>query len=281
VDTSVDETGTTVVVASYDFVENQILAELYTQALRRAGVSAEVVTALGTREVVEPALEQGKVDLVVDYLGTALDFLVPATPLSHGTAEQVHAALLTEFAPRGVSVMPFAAAEDKNGFAVSAGFSSAEQVRRLSDLIPLADTLVLGGPPECPERRYCGMGLRQVYGLDFRTFKEMSTRSATATALETGEIDVGLLETTDPRLSGTALVLLEDDRGLQPRENVVPLVRTAMLTAYDGRIEAAIEPVTAGLTTAELIELNRAVEIESTTHASAAKAWLDRHPLTS
>ena len=77
------------------------------------------------------------------------------------------------------------------------------------------------------------------------------------------------------------LVLLEDDRGLQPRENVVPLVRTAVLTAYDGRIEEAIEPVTAALTTAELIELNRTVEIESTTHASAAKEWLDRLPLTS
>jgi osmoprotectant transport system substrate-binding protein len=265
-------------MASYDFTENQVLAELYAQAMIRAGIDVKIEPGLGTREIVEPALEQGQVDFVVDYLGTALDFLVPGTPLSHGPPESVHAALRQRFSSRGIAVLPFAAAEDKNGFAVTAKFAGDRDVSRLSDLVPLAGSLVLGGPPECPSRQYCGQGLQKVYGLNFKTFREMPTRAETATALAIGEIDVGMLETTDPRLAGGQLVLLQDDRGLQPRENIVPLVRQATLDAYGDRIADAVAPVTAALTTRELVQLNNAVVVKRQSPAEAAAAWLRQHP---
>jgi osmoprotectant transport system substrate-binding protein len=249
---------------------------VYGQALRRAGLPVQMEVGLGTREIVEPALEQGQIDFVVDYLGTALDFLVPNTSQNHGPAESVHAALRQQLSSRGVAVLPFAAAEDKNGFAVTAAFARSRGVSRLSDLTPMSRSLVLGGPPECPARRYCAAGLKRVYGLEFRSFRAIPTRAGTATALTIGEIDVGMLETTDPRLAQGRLLLLQDDRGLQPRENVVPLVRQATLRAYGDRIEKAIAPVTAALTTDEMIKLNRAVEVERRTPAEAAAAWLQR-----
>jgi osmoprotectant transport system substrate-binding protein len=260
-------------IASYDFVENQILAELYGQALRRAGIPVRMETGLGTREVVEPALEQGHVDFVVDYLGTALDFLVPGTKRNHGSPGSVHEELKKRFSDRGIAVLPFAPAADQNGFVVTKAFARVRSVARISDLVPMAGTLVFGGPPECPTRRYCLAGLKQVYGLDFQEFRPM-TRADTATALTIGEIDVGMLETTDPRLAGGQLVLLQDDRRLQPVENVVPLVRQDALRAHDD-LEDAVAPVTAALTTEELVKLNHAVVVQRQTPAAAAAAWLD------
>jgi osmoprotectant transport system substrate-binding protein len=264
-------------IASYDFVENQILAELYGQALRRAGFEVQMELGLGTREIVEPALEQGQVDFVVDYLGTALDFLLPGSELSHGSAESVHEALRKQFSSRGIAVLPFASATDQNGFVVTSAFSRDRRVAQLSDLAPLARTLVLGGPPECPTRRYCLVGLKTVYGLSFKAFRPISTRAATATALAIGEIDVGMLETTDPRLAGGRLQLLRDDRSLQPRENVVPLVRQDILRAHDD-FEDTVAVVTDALTTEELIKLNHAVDVQRQSPAAAAAAWLQQHP---
>jgi osmoprotectant transport system substrate-binding protein len=264
-------------VASYDYTENQVLAELYSQALQRAGLPVEVLTGLGTREIVAPALEQGHVDFVVDYLGASLNWVLPGTDLAHGDPKAVHALLQTEYASRGVDVLPYALAEDRNGFAVRGTFARQRQVSKISDLAPIAHSLVFAGPPECPSRRFCLLGLEEVYGLKFREVRLLERRSDTAAALMDGEIDVGMLETTDPRLSGTQLVLLQDDRGLQPQENIVPLVRREVMQRDGERISKAIEPVTAGLTTAQLIELNRDVDIEGFSPAEAARIWLDRH----
>jgi osmoprotectant transport system substrate-binding protein len=264
-------------VASYDYTENQVLAELYAQALRRAGLPVEVLTGLGTREIVAPALEQGQVDFVVDYLGASLNWVLPGTDRAHGDPGSVHALLQTEYASRGVDVLPFAMAEDRNGFVVRGTFARQRQVSRLSDLAPIAHSLVFAGPPECPSRRFCLLGLEEVYGLKFGEVRLLERRSDTAAALMDGEVDVGMLETTDPRLSGTQLVLLQDDRGLQPQENIVPLVRTDIMRRYEQRITEAIQPVTAALTTPQLIELNRDVEIEGFSPTEAARIWLDRY----
>lgn len=267
-----------VVVASYDFPENQLLAELAAEALRRTGLEVSVATGLGSRDVVVPAMEQGHVDLVVDYAGSALDFLLPGTSASHGTPEEVHATLRRTLAAREVTALPYASAEDTNGFAMTASAADDYDVERLSELAPVAGALVIGGPPECPERRYCLKGLRDRYGLRFASFREMPSRADTAAALVTGEINVGMLETTDPRLFDGQLVLLEDDGELQPRENVVPLVREAALEAHGDRIEPALAAVTAALSTEELLALNRAVELAGVPVATAVGAWLDDHP---
>jgi osmoprotectant transport system substrate-binding protein len=263
----------TVRVASYDFAENQILAELYAEALRRAGLSVTVQHGIGTREVVLPALEQGVVDVVVDYLGTALEFVAPGGPAVPREAEFVRAELARVMGQRGATVLSPAAAEDQNGFAVRTAFSEQNAVRRLSDLALVAPDLVFGGPPECPSRPYCLQGLQEVYGLRFGEVRSMSSRAATAEALLAGEIDVGLLETTDARLGDDQLRLLDDDRQLQPRENVVPIVRTEVLEEHGDELRAALDGVSARLDTPDLVRLNRLVALDGRTPAEAAELW--------
>jgi osmoprotectant transport system substrate-binding protein len=264
---------TTIRIAAYDFSENQILAEVYATGLRRAGLPVTIQRGVGTREVVEPALEQGVSDVVVDYLGTALDFARPEGSSSGRSPEDLRSALTGALAARGVTALAPAAAEDQNGFAVSTAFAAAHGVTTLSDLVPLAPDLTFGGPPECPNRPLCLPGLSRVYGLHFHRVLPVASRSATVAALVGGQLDVGLLETTDARLGSSPVTLLDDDRDLQPHENIVPLVRSRALDRWGPRLRTALDDVSAQLTTADLVRLNRAVEIEGVTPERAAGRW--------
>jgi osmoprotectant transport system substrate-binding protein len=265
--------ATTIRFAAYDFSENQILAEVYAQGLRRAGLPVDVQRGVGPREVVEPALEQGVSDVVVDYLGTALEFARPEGSSSGRAPGDLHAELAEALGPRGVTVLDPSAAEDQNGFAVSTAFAAAHSVSTLSDLLALAPDLTFGGPPECADRPLCLPGLQRVYGLHFDRVRSVASRSATVAALVGGQIDVGLLETTDARLGSAPVTLLADDRGLQPRENLVPLVRTGATRRWGHRLTAVLDEVSAMLTTDELVRLNRAVEIDGLSPARAAARW--------
>jgi osmoprotectant transport system substrate-binding protein len=263
----------TIRFASYDFPENQILVELYAEAARKSGLPVSVQHGIGTREVVAPALQQGVVDVVVDYLGTALLFARPSFPELPGTPDEMQSVLTRTLGGRGVLVLDRAAAEDQNGFAVTKDFAARTGVARLSDLASLAPGLTFGGPPECPARPLCLPGLEKLYGLHFKDVQSMPTRAATVEALQSGQIDVGLLETTDARLGVAPVVLLADDRGLQPHENVVPMVRTEIAQRWGDRLTGALDAVSARLTTADLVSMNHAVEVDDLTPAQAAARW--------
>ncbi|HEX8861805.1 MAG TPA: glycine betaine ABC transporter substrate-binding protein, partial [Actinomycetes bacterium] len=211
-------------VASFDFPESETLAEIYGQALRRQGYPVELVPRLGPREIVEPALQQGRVDLVPEYLGSALTFLGgPQPPAATADSRAAHELLQHAAAAVDLTVLAAAPAQNRNAFVVTGKLARERGLRRLSDLRPLAGRLVLGGPPECPQRPLCLSGLRSVYGLEFQRFQPTSSRTVTANSLETGQIDVGMIETTDGNLVDRDLVQLEDDRRLQPAENIVPV----------------------------------------------------------
>jgi len=265
----------TVRFASYDFAENQILTEVYAEAARRAGLPVSVTHGVGPREVVAPALQQGVVDVVIDYLGTALAFARPAAPILTREPIAMRAVLSRVMRGRGVLVLEAGQAEDQNGFAVTTAFAAEQGVARLSDLVELAPALTFGGPPECPDRPLCLKGLEEVYGLDFGEVRAMPSRAATVEALVAGDIDVGLLETTDARLAVAPIQLLLDDRELQPPENVVPLVRADAVDRWGERLRTALDEVSERLTTNDLVQLNRRVELDGLTPQEAAAFWWD------
>jgi osmoprotectant transport system substrate-binding protein len=106
----------------------------------------------------------------------------------------------------------------------------------------------------------------------------MVTRDVTALALETGEIHVGMIDTTDPNLVKNDLVLLEDDRRLQPADNVVPVVRREIVDAYGPPLVRLLNAVSAQLTTIELTRLNLRVA-DGEPAADAAAGWLRAHTI--
>lgn len=269
----------TITVTSFDFPESEVLAELYGQALRSRGYPVEVVPRLGTREIVQPALEQGRVDLVPGYLGSTLNFLHEQKRVATADARATHALLVEALARRGLTALGFAPAEDRNGFVVTGDMARKRRLRQLSDLKPIAGQLAFGGPPECPERILCLRGLGELYDLEFKRFEPIASRRATADALEAGEIDLGMLETTNGNLAGRDLVQLEDDRGLQPAENVVPVVSKEIIAVYGSALVRIVDSVTAQLTTTDLVRMNGRTEVQGADPAVVAAAWLRSHDL--
>jgi osmoprotectant transport system substrate-binding protein len=267
-----------ITVTSFDFPESETLAELYGQAMRQQGYPVAVVARLGSREIVQPALEQGRVDLVLGYLGSALNFMYDKR-VATADPQATYARLTQALTSRGISLLPYAKAQDRNGFVVTGDLARRRQLERISDLAPIARQLTFGGPPECPDRPLCLKGLQDVYGLQFARFEAMPSRKTTADALATGEIDLGMLETTDGNLADRDLVQLADDRRLQPAENIAPMLRTEIAAAYGPRLVRLLNNLTDQLNTRDLIQMNQRVELEGAKPAAVAADWLGNHPV--
>ena len=267
-----------ITVTSFDFPESETLAELYGQAMRQQGYPVAVVARLGSREIVQPALEQGRVDLVLGYLGSALNFMYDKR-VATADPQATYARLTQALTSRGISLLPYAKAQDRNGFVVTGDLARRRQLERISDLAPIARQLTFGGPPECPDRPLCLKGLQDVYGLQFARFEAMPSRTTTADALETGEIDLGMLETTNGNLADRDLVQLNDDRRLQPAENIAPMMRTETVAAYGPTLVGVLNNLTAQLHTRDLIQMNQRVELEGAKPAAVAADWLRNHPV--
>lgn len=267
-----DTEGPTIVVGSTNFGEQEILGEIYAQALENAGYPVETKFQLGTREVVNPALKSGEIDLMVEYTGTLLTF---EGGTSSTDSDSTHADLVEVMEGQGITVLDYAPAQDKNGFVVTASKGEELGVEKVSDLAEYNGTLVLGGPPECPDREFCLLGLTDVYGLDFASFQPLDVGGPlTVAALDGGEIDVGLLFTSDGVIAAKGYVLLEDDQELQPAENIVPVARTAVLDEYDSALTDLLNEVSSKVTTAELSELNKRFGLDAEDADTLAKEWL-------
>ncbi len=267
-------------IGSTNFTEQQILAELYGQALQANGYTVERRTNLGPREIVEPALESGQIDMYVDYLATLLAFLSPAaTPgaaaSAAGDAASTATALQQALQPRGITALDYAPAVDTNGLVVTRATADKYHLAKTSDLAPVAGQLVLGGPPECPQRPYCLPGLRDTYGIVFKDFKPLDAGGPlTVAALQAGEVDVAVLFTTDAAIAAREFVLLADDKHLQAADNIVPLVRDEWLTRAPADFKTVVNGVSAQITTDALTSLNKQVGIDRKEPRDVAAAWL-------
>ena len=195
-----------VVVGAANFSENITLAEVYAAVLRSAGYDATVRT-IGNRETYMPALQSGEIDIVPEYAATAAEFInrslngADAAAVASGDLA-VTTAALGELGPQfGLAFGEAAAAQDQNAFAVTTAFSEQYGVTSLSDLVSNCEGVALGGPPECPERPFCQVGLEEVYGLEVADFAALDAGGPlTKTALRQGEIAVGLVFSSDGEL---------------------------------------------------------------------------------
>jgi osmoprotectant transport system substrate-binding protein len=263
-----------VTVGSFDFPESVLIAELYGIALENRGYAVRYARSLGPRELVDPALARGLVELVPEYAGTALDFLSlgKRTPSSNILATR--AALLQTLAHSDLVPLDAAPAQDSNAFVVTPETARRYGLRTISDLARVRPRLTFGGPPECPSRPLCLAGLRSRYGLRVRAFLPLDAGGPlTRQAIEQDQVDVGLMFSTEPALVNAGLVALIDDRQLQPSENVTPLVNRATVRRFGPDLVDVVNRVSAKLTTADLRALNAQVAAGSAVREVAGD-WL-------
>lgn len=265
--------GDPIIVSSFNFNESTIVAEMYGQALERAGYTVERKLNLGNREVLKPALESGEVDLVPEYVGT-IDSFLGGSPTSD--AESTHAEAKELFEALGVTLLDYSPAEDKNAYIVTAETAAEHGLVTISDLGPVAADFKFGGPPECPEREFCLKGLVDVYGLNFAEFVPLDAGGPLViAALEAGDVDVALLFSSQGIIADKGWVLLEDDMGLQPAENLVPAISQAVIDEYGDAIVDILNDVSTKLTQVDLTEMNKRADVDGEDPALIAGDWLD------
>lgn len=263
--------GPTITIGGFGFTESTILVHIYAQALEADGYQVQTRTEIGNREVVAPALEKGDIDFVPEYLNTLLEFLG-----GEGTADVEEAK--TRIAPllqqKDLQLLTPSQAQNRNELVVTKATAEANQLSKISDLKAVDQDMAFGGPPECPKRPLCLPGLEKTYDLDFDEFKPLDDGGAlTVSALEQGEIDVALLFTTDGAIAEKGFIVLEDDLGLQGADNITPVVRTEITSAYPG-LAALVDGITAKLTSAALQEMNKKAVTDKEDPEAIATQWL-------
>jgi osmoprotectant transport system substrate-binding protein len=264
-----------IVVGSFDFSEGEMLSDLLATVLQKNDYPVVRAFNLGPREIVQPALLQGKVDVVPEYLGTALSFVTLGKADVSAPPQTLYRHFQRALRPRGVNPLALSSAQDQNGFVVTEATAARFDLRKISDLKSIAPRLILGGPAECETRPLCLPGLENVYGLRFKRFEPLDAGGPlTVKELQTGQIDVGLLFTTDPNIEN--FILLRDDRKLQPADNVVPVVRRRVLKEYGEGVSRLIDTVTKKLTTKGLRKLNARVQVDGMSPHRVAADWLSR-----
>ena len=264
-----------ITVGSFDFDESTVLAEVYSQALEAGGYTVVRAFRLGPREFVAPALERGLIELVPEYVGTATAFYSMGRQAPVAESDAAHDELARAVDGRNVRVLTPAPAQDVNTFVVSRATADRLGLQSVSDLGPHARQLTFGGPRECPTRPLCLRGLHDRYGLEFATFIALDAGGpVTRQSLRTGNVDVGMLLSTDPAIDGAGLVGLVDDLGLQPPENVTPIVRAEVVDRWGSALVAAIDAVSARLTSSDVRQLNEAMSAPRPDVALIAAGWL-------
>jgi osmoprotectant transport system substrate-binding protein len=261
----------TLTVAGFNFAESSILADIYGIALKQHGYATSYKLNLGNREVVEPALEKGAVDLYPGYAASELEFINGGK----GEASNDVTATLTKLngylSPKGLRALQPSQAVNTNGFAVTRATADRYHLKRISDLLSVAGGMTLGGPPECPSRPFCQPGLQKTYGLTFKGFVPLDAGGPLSkAALESGNVDVALIFTSDGVIAAKDFVILEDDKHLQNADNVVPVIRSSV---GDDAV-FLLNDISSKLTTQALIELNQSAQLDREDPDVLAQRWL-------
>lgn len=278
--------GGKVTLVSQQFPEADIMTELYAALLTKAGFGVET-KALTSRDVYLPALEKGEVQISTDYLSSMTEALNrqangdSAKLVASHDADATLAQLKKLGEKYGVTALEPAQAQDANAFAVTKEFADENSVTTLSQLAALNKEITLGAAPDCDKRPDCKLGLEGTYGLKIKSVVPTGFGTdETKADLKSGDTQLGQVGTSDATLEKDGLVILEDDKGLQNAENLVPVVNTAWLQAHQAAADA-LNPLSEVLTTDDLAGLIARVSIGREKAADVAADYLKQKGLLS
>ncbi|WP_312899805.1 ABC transporter substrate-binding protein [Corynebacterium variabile] len=263
-----DGDSDTIVVGSQDYYSNEIIAEIYANALEDAGYDVDRQLRIGQREAYLPELEAGSIDLFPEYSGPVLQYWDPDT--SARLADDVYTELQTA-APDGLTVLDQSTATDQDSYTVTRNFADRWNINSVEDLADVTEPITLGANSEAENRPNGPKGLLDTYGVKAGfTPIEDSGGPLTVKALKDGDIQMAIIYTADPSITKNDLVSLEDTKGLFLASHIVPLASDkldAEATDLVNRISAAMTPET-------LVSLNERSVSEQRPASSIAADWL-------
>ena len=265
-------------IGSAGFPEAALVAEIYAQALEANGFTVERHLELGERDAVRAAFDAGEINLAPDYIGGLASLLgAEVSP----DADATHAGMITALEAEGQTALDYSPGTDADGFVVRQETADELGLATMSDLAAVAGDLVWGLAPGCPDNPLCGPGLLEVYGIDIGAIETESLAACSAEiaeALNADAIQVAQVCTTQAEIASFNFVLLEDDGGLAPAQNLAPVLTQELADAGGDTLASTLNAVSELLTTEELTNLNLQIA-EQESYEDIASQWLTDNAL--
>ncbi|MEU2226258.1 ABC transporter substrate-binding protein [Streptomyces sp. NPDC018347] len=264
--------GDSVVVGSNNFPESTLLADIYGEALKAKGIKVTYKPNIGSRETTYGLIKNGSLSLMPEYNGALLAYLdKKAAPKSLDETEDAIKAKLDS----RLTLLEPAAAQSKDSVTVNAATAKKYHLTgksSIADLKDIAKDLVIGASPEFQTRQQGLVGLKSVYGLQFKSYKALDTGGPlTLAALKQNTVQVADIFTTDSNITKEKFVVLEDPKNLFGFQNVQPLVHKGKLSQKG---VDALNAVSAKLDTETLLDLDTQVKEGNKDPLDVAQSWL-------
>lgn len=272
-DESAETEGEGVVVGSANFAESVLLGEIYSQALENAGFEVTQKPNIGSREVLYQQMESCEIDVTPEYNGALLSFIDSENEAN--TTETVDEEL-AKVLPEELAVLKSSDAVDKNALTVKQETADDLGLETLEDLESHAPDMIVGGPPEWEPRPDGLVGLKEHYGIEFKEFKSLGDVSGpiSVSALNEGDVDTVMMQTSSPQLDEHDFVALEDPLNVMGINNIIPLICEE---SVDPDVQDVLNHVSETMTTDQLVQMNRQYSIDKDDAAAVASRWLDEH----
>jgi osmoprotectant transport system substrate-binding protein len=265
-----------VTVGDKNFAEENILGQLYAQALEAKGFKVSVKENIGSSEIINKAFTSAQIDMYPEYTGVYLSAVAGQTkpPTSAAAAYQQARAFAEKQGATMLDITPFF---DTNAFATLPSYASAHSLASIADLKPLGKSVKLGGAPEFATRSEGLLGIEKEYGVN-PTFVPI-TIELSYKALEGGQVNVQNVFTTDGQLLNGKFKLLADPKHVFGFQNVAPIVKKSVLTAEGPAFAQTLNKVSALLTIKAIQQMNAAVSIDKQSATSVAHQFLTANGL--
>jgi osmoprotectant transport system substrate-binding protein len=261
----------TVVIGDKNFTEEYILGDLYAQALQAKGFKVTLKPNIGSTEITYKALQTGQIDMYPEYTGVIVSVIAGVTSPPH-SATQAFAVAKSYLGKHGFALLNPTPFYDTDAMGVLKSFATAHHLTTISDLKQLGHSLTLGGAPEFATRQEGLVGLKQQYGLN-PTFKPLAI-GLTYKALDTGQVQVSDVFTTDPQLTTGKYTILSDPKNVFGFQNAAPIVKQSVLGAEGPAFAQTINAVSALITIPAIQRMNAAVALDQQNPATVAHAFL-------
>jgi osmoprotectant transport system substrate-binding protein len=260
-----------VTIGDKNFAEENILGQLYAQALKAKGFTINLKSEIGSSEIIYKALTSGQIDLYPEYTGTLLSAVAEQTklPTSAAAAYSQAKAFLE---PKGFTLLNYTPFYDSDALATLPSYATANKLTSVADLKPLGKKVTLGAAPEFATRFEGLKGLEQEYGVK-PTFKPISIELSYK-ALESKQVDVQDVFSTDGQLLGGKFKVLADPKHVFGFQNVAPVVKQSVVSAEGPAFAETLNKVSALLTIPAIQQMNKAVSIDKQAPATVAEQFL-------
>jgi osmoprotectant transport system substrate-binding protein len=260
-----------IVIGDKNFTEEFVLGDLYAQALQAKGYKVTVKGNIGSSEITYKALTSGQIQMYPEYTGVIVSVLAGNTKPPH-SAQQTYSEAKAFVTKHGFALLKPTPFYDTDAMGTLKSFATKHHLHTISDLKPLGHSVKLGAAPEFATRYEGLIGLKKVYGVN-PSFKPLAI-GLTYKALDSGQVQVADVFTTDPQLTTGKYTLLSDPKNVFGFQNVAPIVKASVLNSEGPAFAQTLNKVSSLLTLDAIRKMNAAVALNQESPSSVAHKFL-------